>query len=430
MRPNLKIIVAGLLMSSILAVSAQAQKGVGDPTGIARQGVQPEVVTLEGTVQEIKIGPCEMTTGKATSGTHVLLESTAGDQLNIHLGPTASVANVVSKLGVGQKIAVQAFHTDKLPQDQYVAQTVTVGGETIAVRDENLRPLWASGRVAQQDRGGSQEGFVSGKGNGRGRGAASGRGQGQARNMAYGQGRGQCGMAGLGPGRGGGQGQGLGQGKGRGQGRGFGQGQCCGQGQGLYCEQQLGAIIESLPKGELSQRERENLLFMREEEKLAHDVYVTLGKTWGLPPLANIPQAESRHMEFVKTLLDRYSLADPLPDQVVGKFPSQQMQALYDQLVAQGEESVEAAIKVGALIEERNIADLSRVLEEADHDDLKVVYQNLLKGSRNHLRTFARQLSRYNTTYEAKHLSQEEFDRFASSAHERGVVISDPNYAF
>ena len=180
----------------------------------------------------------------------------------------------------------------------------------------------------------------------------------------------------------------------------------------------------------MSEKERKGLLLMREEEKLAHDVYVTLGKKWELRPLANIPQAESRHMDFIKMLLDRYDLADPIANLTVGKFPSQPMQQLYDQLVAQGEKSVEEAIKVGALIEELDIADLRRLLDEADNSDIKVVYQNLLKGSRNHLRAFAWQLSRYNTSYATEHLSQVEFDRIARSDHERGVMISDPNFKF
>ena len=169
---------------------------------------------------------------------------------------------------------------------------------------------------------------------------------------------------------------------------------------------------------------------MREEEKLAHDVYVTLGKKWSLRPLANIPQAESRHMELMKLLLDRYEIADPAVDPTVGKFASSAMQELYDQLVAQGEVSIEEAIKVGALIEELDIADLRRLLEASDNDDIRVVYQNLLKGSRNHLRAFARQLDRYDATYTAVHLSQAEFDGIAGSAHERGGMIEDPDYEF
>ena len=224
--------------------------------------------------------------------------------------------------------------------------------------------------------------------------------------------------------------RGRGQG-GPGFGRGPGQGQRFAAGPGHRCRQQLGGIIDFLPKTELSAAERDGLLLMREEEKLAHDVYVTLADKWALRPLANIPQAESRHLDFVRMLLHRYGLEDPIAGMTVGKFPSRPMQDLYNQLVvARGEQSVEAAVGVGALIEELDIADLRRLIDDTDNDDIKLVYQNLLKGSRNHLRAFARQLSRYNVSYSTRHLDQGEFDRIASSDHERGVIISDPNYKF
>ena len=119
-------------------------------------------------------------------------------------------------------------------------------------------------------------------------------------------------------------------------------------------------------------------------------------------------------------LLDRYGIEDPVTDTTVGVFQSEELQKLYDQLVAQGEQSIEEAIKVGAHIEELDIADLRRLIEETDSADIRLVYENLLRGSRNHLRAFARQLGRYNTSYEAKHITQEDFDQIAASEHERG----------
>ncbi len=494
MKRKLSLSLALVLIGGFAAFQAHAQRGVGDPLGIAQQAVKPAVVAFSGTVKAIISEPCELTTGPTEIGTHILLETAEGVEQNIHLGPTKSVAHVTDQLVLGQTVSVEVFRTDKLSKGNYIAQSLEIDDEMIVLRNEDLRPMWASDRSLRKGRGGPQwgQGNGKGKGSGRGRGAAKGQGRGQGRGQCRdgdceqgrGQGRGQCrggncgqgrgqnsdqslnapcnlgngqcqeiafvrgqgggrGQAqgkgrgqgrgkgqGQGRGRGQGRGQGQGQGQGRGQGRGQGQGQSCEKGHGAQCGQQLGAIIDTLPQGDLSAKEREGLLLMREEEKLAHDVYVTLSEKWELRPLANIPQAEARHMEFVKVLLDRYDLADPLQDQTIGKFPSASMQQLYDQLIAQGEESIEGAIQVGALIEELDIADLRRLIDESDNDDIKVVYQNLLKGSRNHLRAFARQLSRYNTTYSTKYLSQAEFDRIASSNHERGVIISDPNFKF
>jgi len=77
-----------------------------------------------------------------------------------------------------------------------------------------------------------------------------------------------------------------------------------------------------------------------------------------------------------------------------------------------------------------DIYDLQRLMKETDNDDIKIVYQNLLKGSRNHLRAFDCQLQRYNISYEAQFLTQEEYDRIANSRQETGGVISKPDYKF
>ncbi|MDI9596763.1 MAG: DUF2202 domain-containing protein, partial [Atribacterota bacterium] len=81
-------------------------------------------------------------------------------------------------------------------------------------------------------------------------------------------------------------------------------------------------------------------------------------------------------------------------------------------------------------IEDLDIYDLQRLIEETENDDIKITYQNLLKGSRNHLRAFDRQLQRYNISYDAQFLSQEEYDRIAASRQESGGSITDPDYKF
>jgi hypothetical protein len=179
-------------------------------------------------------------------------------------------------------------------------------------------------------------------------------------------------------------------------------------------------LLDATPKSQLTEEQQQGLLLMREEEKLAHDVYVTLHQQWSLQPFANIPQAEARHQQFVKMLLERYGLEDPVDELGIGRFAAVPMQELYDKLVARGKQSVEEAIRVGALIEELDIYDLQRLMGQTDNPDLLLVYENLLRGSRNHLRAFSRQLSRYGVSYEAQHLSQAEFDRIAASEHERG----------
>jgi hypothetical protein len=134
------------------------------------------------------------------------------------------------------------------------------------------------------------------------------------------------------------------------------------------------------------------LIFMREEEKLAHDVYLTLYQQWGLAIFNNIANSEATHMASVKTLLDRYGLTDPAAGNSVGEFENAELQALYNQLIAQGRQSLSAALKVGGAIEEIDILDLKERLATTTRSDIRQVYTSLLNGSYNHLRAFANTL--------------------------------------
>jgi hypothetical protein len=217
-----------------------------------------------------------------------------------------------------------------------------------------------------------------------------------------------------------GQGQNQGQGRGQGQGNGQGSGQSKGGGGMSQNEQQIKNMIDSIPIGNLDVKEREGLILMREEEKLAHDVYVVLYQKTSLKPFGNIQRSESRHMLAVKYMLDRYKIPDPVKSNTVGSFQSQKLLQLYNQLVQQGSRSKAEAIKVGLLIEELDIADLRKLLKETDNKDIQLVYQNLLRGSRNHLRAFSRLQSKYNVSYTPQYLSQTDFNQIAQSPQEKG----------
>jgi hypothetical protein len=173
------------------------------------------------------------------------------------------------------------------------------------------------------------------------------------------------------------------------------------------------------------------MLLMREEEKLARDVYTALYEKWNLRVFESIGQgSETAHMDAMKVLLDRYNLEDPVGDDIPGVFQNEELQKAYDELIEKGSKSIQDALLVGAHIEDLDIYDLQRLIEETENDDIKITYQNLLKGSRNHLRAFDRQLQRYNISYDAQFLSQEEYDRIAASRQESGGSITDPDYKF
>jgi hypothetical protein len=170
--------------------------------------------------------------------------------------------------------------------------------------------------------------------------------------------------------------------------------------------------------GQLSDADATGVKYLREEEKLARDVYLTLGDIWGAPIFAKIAQAESRHMAAVGQLIDNYGLDDPVGENGRGVFEDPVLANLYDQLVAAGSKSLQDAYKVGAMIEELDIHDLRAA--SAENADVERVYEVLERGSRNHLRAFDARIEAGGNEYTATYLSQAEYDAIADSAVERG----------
>ena len=133
--------------------------------------------------------------------------------------------------------------------------------------------------------------------------------------------------------------------------------------------------------------ETESLLYVREEEKLARDTYLTLHDIWGTDIFATISGSEQNHMDAVKGLLDKYSLEDPASAEI-GVFQNDFLQAKFIELTALGAESLEDALRVGCAIEEIDLIDLATRMELIDNRDILTVFQNLTDGSENHLRAF------------------------------------------
>ena len=144
---------------------------------------------------------------------------------------------------------------------------------------------------------------------------------------------------------------------------------------------------------ELSQEEEDGLIHMRIEEKLARDVYIVMGDLWNHKVFLNIQLSEQKHMDAVKRLLDKYNVTDPLTTDSIGVFSDPQFQQLYNQLIQQGNQSLQEALLAGKSIEELDIADLEYQLSFVDNPDIIRVYQNLKAASENHLAAFLRCLN-------------------------------------
>jgi len=183
---------------------------------------------------------------------------------------------------------------------------------------------------------------------------------------------------------------------------------------------QVDSEVVSSTVEELTALEADNLTYMREEEKLARDVYLTMYEAWGLNIFSNIATSHQSHTDAVAEMLEKYKLPDPVVDDRVGIFVNQALANLYDTLLARGYQSSLDALLVGALIEEVDMVDLKRAIEETDNEDIKVLYENLLAGSRNHLRAFVGLIEDQGIVYEAQFLTQEEVDAIVDSPIERG----------
>ncbi len=181
-------------------------------------------------------------------------------------------------------------------------------------------------------------------------------------------------------------------------------------------------LVYQVPKGKLTNEEKNGILYIREEEKLARDVYQTLYEKWGLQIFSNIAKSEQRHMDAVKLLIEKYGLSDPVKGMGVGEFSNPEFSELYSKLTAEGNKSVVDALKVGALIEEKDIVDLQKYISETNKEDIKVVYENLMKGSRNHLRAFVSMLEKYGVKYKPQYLSIEEYNSIVNSPTEKGSI--------
>jgi hypothetical protein len=159
---------------------------------------------------------------------------------------------------------------------------------------------------------------------------------------------------------------------------------------------------------------------MREEEKLARDVYLTFDTMWDVDVFANIAAAEQKHMDAMLNLIDCYGVADPVTDDTVGMFTDPAFTQLYTTLVANGALSELDALMVGALIEEMDIVDLQDTIANTAQPNIIRTYENLLRGSRNHLRAFDKLITLAGAVYVPQYLTQAEYDAIVNSPVEQG----------
>jgi len=167
----------------------------------------------------------------------------------------------------------------------------------------------------------------------------------------------------------------------------------------------------------LTQIEKDALVFMLEEERLARDVYDRLLDKWGLRQFENISTSEQSHMDAVENLLKKYAL--PYSILEAGTFQNADLQAAYDSLVAQGEVNLVGALTSGATIEDLDIFDLENWMDQIENDEILNVFSKLQCGSRNHLRAFTNSLDMEGETYTPQFISLTDYEEILNSDKER-----------
>lgn len=169
---------------------------------------------------------------------------------------------------------------------------------------------------------------------------------------------------------------------------------------------------------DISEKEKQDLKFLREEEKLARDVYMYAYDKYQQRIFNNISLSEQSHMDKILTLLNIYNIKDPVINER-GKFSNQELQDLFNELTEQSDISLVEALKVGATVEDLDIKDIDEFESNTQKVDILDVYDQLKCGSRNHLRSFTSQLELNSMDYEPQFISIDEFNDILESANEK-----------
>ncbi len=155
------------------------------------------------------------------------------------------------------------------------------------------------------------------------------------------------------------------------------------------------------------------LQFLREEEKVAHNVYEVLYAIWNEPSFLEIMSEEAEHMEVLKHLLKQKDIPDPLEgiETDNGIFTRPALKKMFEDLTAQGARSVTEAYKVAAIFEETDIRDLTNRFNATQDPDVREVYDELIHASEHHLRTCVQNLKRLGYAYPPTVLPREDYER-------------------
>lgn len=154
----------------------------------------------------------------------------------------------------------------------------------------------------------------------------------------------------------------------------------------------------------VDQQSDKTIMYMLEEEKVAKDVYDFFEEKYGNQIFANISSAEEMHQEMMEKLAINNDLikAGEFNADEAGIYANQELQELYNSLIADGEKSFTDALRVGVEIEELNIRDLEASIEGSEDEASVTVYNYLKDASERHLNAFTKNLEMNGVNYDSQ----------------------------
>lgn len=172
-------------------------------------------------------------------------------------------------------------------------------------------------------------------------------------------------------------------------GNGMGAGSGMGAGMGTTARDgSCGGLAVTAAKGTLTEQQKTTLAAMAQEEKLAHDLYAAFADKYPAAVFDRTAASETQHLTAIRTLLDRYGLADPTAGKPAGQFSDPAVQASHDKLLSQGQANQAAALQVGQTVEQTDINDLQTALDGLTAPDVQQLYTHLRTASQHHLTAF------------------------------------------
>jgi hypothetical protein len=184
-------------------------------------------------------------------------------------------------------------------------------------------------------------------------------------------------------------------------------------------ESKLETDIDS--EQDLTPAEIEGLVFMREEEKLARDVYIIFNNKYDRKIFDIIARSEQGHTDTMLFLLTRHGIKDPVGNNPIGVFENEDLQTLYEMLIEEGSLSLESALYVGCLIEEIDILDIDELMEAAISRDILLAYSHLMNGSKNHMRAYVKSWElQTGQDYKPRFISTDLFDKIMNDSSHGG----------